>query len=104
MITERKRIAAKYRSEGEGQKLEIEGRKEKEEKQIISEAFKRAEEIRGKADAEAIRIYAQAYSQDPDFYSFRETLNSYETTLSAGSSLILSTDGEYLRYLKELKP
>jgi len=104
MITERKRIAAKYRSEGEGQKLEIEGRKEKEEKQILSEAYKAAEEIKGKADAEAIRIYAQAYSQDPDFYSFRQTLESYEKTLVSGSTLILSTDGEYLKYLKELQP
>ena len=101
MITERKRIAAKYRSEGEGQKLEIEGRKEKEEKQILSEAYKEAEEIKGKADAEAIKIYALAYSQDPDFYSFRETLNSYEANLGSGSTLILSTDGEYLKYLKK---
>jgi membrane protease subunit HflC len=104
MITERKRIAAEYRSEGEGQKLEIEGRKEKEEKQILSEAYKKAEDIKGKADAEAIRIYAQAYAQDPDFYSFRQTLDSYEKTLVSGSTLILSTDGEYLKYLKELQP
>lgn len=101
MITERKRMAAKYRSEGEGQKLEIEGRKEKEEKQILSEAYKEAEEIKGKADAEAIKIYAQAYAQDPDFYSFRETLDSYEKNLGSGSIFILSTDGEYLKYLKQ---
>lgn len=102
MITERKRIAAKYRSEGEGQKLEIEGRKEKEEKQIISEAYKKAQEIMGKADAEAIKTYADAYSKDPEFYSFLETLNSYEESLATGSVLILSTDGEYLKYLKTL--
>jgi len=100
MITERKRIASKYRSEGEGQKLEIEGRKEKEEKQIISEAYKKAQEIMGKADAEAIRTYAEAYSKDPEFYSFLETLTSYEENLTTGSVLILSTDGEYLKYLK----
>ena len=64
MITERQRIAAKYLSEGEGQKLEIEGRKEREEKQIISEAYKKAQEIMGKADAEAIRTYAEAYAKD----------------------------------------
>jgi membrane protease subunit HflC len=102
MITERQRIAAKYRSEGEGQKLEIEGRKEREEKEIISAAYKEAQEIMGKADAEAIRTYAAAYSKDPEFYSFLETLNSYETTLASGSVLILSTDGEYLKYLKAL--
>jgi len=102
MITERQRIAAKYRSEGEGEKLKIEGRKEKEEKQILSEAYKEAEEIRGKADAEAIKIYSEAYSKDPQFYSFMETLKSYEETLGSGSVLVLSTDGEYLRYLKTL--
>ena len=100
MITERKRIAAKYRSEGEGQKLEIEGRKEKEEKQITSEAYKQAQEIMGKADAEAIKTYAEAYAKDPDFYSFLETLTSYEENLGSGSMLVLSTDGEYLKYLK----
>jgi membrane protease subunit HflC len=102
MITERQRIASKYRSEGEGQKLEIEGRKEREEKQILSEAYRQAQEIMGKADAEAIRTYAEAYSKDPEFYSFLETLTSYEENLAAGSVLILSTDGEYLKYLKTL--
>ncbi len=102
MITERQRIAAKYRSEGEGQKLEIEGRKEKEEKQILSEAYKKAQEIMGKADAEAIKIYSEAYSKDPQFYSFLETLKSYEENLGSGSVLVLSTDGEYLKYLKTL--
>lgn len=102
MITERQRIAAKYRSEGEGQKLEIEGRKEFEEKEIISKAYRDAQEIMGKADAEAIRTYAEAYAKDPEFYSFLETLNSYEETLAEGSVLILSTDGDYLKYLKTL--
>ncbi len=102
MITERQRIASKYRSEGEGQKLEIDGRKEREEKQIISEAYRKAQEIMGKADAEAIRTYAEAYAKDPEFYSFLETLTSYEENLATGSVLILSTDGEYLKYLKAL--
>ena len=102
MITERQRIASKYRSEGEGQKLEIEGRKEKEEKQIMSQAYKEAQEIMGKADAEAIRTYAEAYAKDPEFYSFLETLTSYEENLATGTVLILSTDGDYLKYLKTL--
>ncbi len=102
MITERQRIASKYRSEGEGLKLKIEGDKEKEEKQIISEAYKAAQEIMGKADAEALRTYAEAYGKDPEFYSFLETLTSYEENLATGSTLILSTDGDYLKYLKDL--
>ncbi len=100
MIAERQRIAAKFRSEGEGEAMEIEGSKEKDEKEITSEAYKQAEEIRGKADAEAIKIYAAAYSNDPEFYSFLETLKSYETTLGKGSVIILSTDSDYLKYLK----
>lgn len=100
MIVERQRIAAKYRSQGEGEAMEIEGRKEKEEKQILSEAYKEAEVIRGKADAEAIKIYAEAYAKDPEFYSFLETLKSYEANLGKGTVVILSTDSDYLQYLK----
>ena len=100
MIVERQQISAKYRSEGEGKKLEIEGQKEKREKEILSGAYKTAEEIRGKADAEAIKIYAKAYSEDPEFYSFLETLKSYEANLGKGSVLIMSSGSDYLKYLK----
>ena len=100
MIVERKRIAAKYRSEGEGKMMEISGEKEKEEKQILSEAYKQAQEVMGKADAEAIKIYAQAYSNDPELYSFLKTLESYEKNLGKSSILILSTSSDYLKYLK----
>ncbi len=100
MIAERRQIAAKYRSEGEGEAMEIEGSKERKEKEIISEAYKEAEEIMGKADAEAIKIYAQAYANDPEFYSFLETLKSYEANLGKGTVVILATDSDYLQYLK----
>ncbi len=104
MIVERKRIAAKYRSEGEGEMMEIQGKKEKEEKQILSEAYRQAQEIMGKADAEAINIYAEAYSKDPEFYSFLKTLESYEKNLQKSSTVILSTDSDYLKYLKTPMP
>ena len=100
MIVERQRIAAKFRSEGEGEAMEIEGRKDKDEKQIISEAYKQAEEIMGKADTKAIEIYANAYAKDPEFYSFMETLKSYEANLGEGTVVILATDSDYLQYLK----
>ncbi len=100
MIVERKRIAAKYRSEGEGEMMEIRGKKEKEEKVILSKAYKEAQEIKGKADAEAIKIYAEAYSRDPDFYSFLKTLETYEKTLGEKSIIILSTESDYFKYLK----
>ncbi|MBN1457352.1 MAG: protease modulator HflC [Sedimentisphaerales bacterium] len=104
MKVERKRIAAKYRSEGEGEMMDIMGKKEKEEKQILSEAYKESQEIKGKADAEAIRIYAEAYSKDPEFYSFLKTLESYEENLGKSSTLILSTDSDYLKYLESPMP
>lgn len=104
MIVERKRIAAKYRSEGEGEMMDILGKKEKEEKQILSEAYRQSQEIKGKADAEAIKIYAEAYSKDPEFYSFLKTLESYEKNLQKSTTVILSTDSEYLKYLKTPTP
>jgi membrane protease subunit HflC len=100
MIAERKKIAEKYRSEGAGEARKIEGDMEKELKQITSEAYKKSQEIKGKADAEATMIYAKAYGQDPDFYSFVQTLNIYKETLDKNSSLILSTDSDFLKYFK----
>ncbi len=100
MIAERLRIAEKYRSEGMGKKAEIEGEMEKELQKITSEAYRQAQEIKGKADAEAIAIYARAYEQDPDFYSFSKSLESYKQTLDEKTWLILSTDTDYLKYLK----
>lgn len=100
MIAERKRIAAKYRSEGEGKSAEIKGQKERELKRIQSEAYRKAQEIKGKADAEATRIYAQAYNLDPEFYQFMKTLETYRTTLEKETWLLLSTDSEFLKYLR----
>jgi len=102
MIAERKRAAERYRSEGHGKSAEIEGQVEKELKQITSEAYRQAQIIKGKADAEAINIYARAYSQDPDFYSFMKTLETYESTIDRNSTIILTTDSDYFRYLKGL--
>ena len=102
MIAERKQIAEKFRSEGEGEARKIEGNQEKELKQIRSEAYKTAQEIKGKADAEATWIYAKAYNRDPDFYSFIKTLDIYKETMDKESSLVLSTDSDFLRYFKSL--
>ncbi|MFH1355398.1 MAG: protease modulator HflC [Candidatus Omnitrophota bacterium] len=102
MITERKRAAEKYRSEGRGKSAEIEGQVGKELKQITSEAYRQSQILRGEADAEAINIYAQAYSEDPEFYSFMKTLETYQTTVDENSTIMLTTDSEYYKYLKEL--
>ncbi len=101
MISERKRIAERYRSEGKGESAEIRGRKEKELERITSEAYRKAQEIRGRADAEAARIYADAFSRDPAFYTFLQTLESYKETMGSETGLILTTDSEYYGLLRE---
>ncbi len=103
MIAERKRAAEKYRSEGQGKSAEISGQVGKELKQITSEAYRQAQGLVGKADAEAINIYAQAYSKDAEFYSFLKTLETYPKTIDEKSTIILTTDSDYYKYLKGLK-
>jgi membrane protease subunit HflC len=76
------------------------GQKEKELKLISSEAYRTAQGIRGKADAEAVTIYADSYSRDPEFYSFLKTLETYKNTVGGGTTVILTTDGDYYKYLK----
>jgi modulator of FtsH protease HflC len=100
MIAERKQIAEKFRSEGKGEAQKILGDKEKDLQQITSEAYRKAQEIKGKADAEATKIYAAAYGLDPEFYSFVQTLEVYKDSLDKDSSVVLSTDSEFLKYLK----
>jgi membrane protease subunit HflC len=100
MISERQRIATKYRSEGDGQSAEIRGQKEKELLKIQSEAYRTAQEIKGKADAQATSIYADAYNRDPEFYQFMKTLEVYRTIMDKETWLLLSTDSEFLKYLK----
>lgn len=102
MIAERKRAAEKYRSEGHGKSAEIEGQVAKELKLITSEAYRQAQLIVGKADAEAISIYGQAYTQNPEFYSFLKTLETYRQTIDENSTIILTTDSDYYKYLKAL--
>jgi membrane protease subunit HflC len=102
MISERKRKAAQFRSEGEGQKAAILGQMEKELKSIVSGAYRTAEEIRGKADAEATKIYGEAFGQDPEFYAFFKTLETYKEAPYKNSLIILGTDSDYYRFLKNI--
>lgn len=103
MIAERKHAAEKYRSEGHGKSAEIEGQVAKELKAITSEAYREAQILTGKADAEAINIYAAAYSQNPDFYSFMKILETYKDTIDEKSTVILTTDSDYYKYMKSME-
>jgi len=103
MRSERMRIASKYESEGRREEAQILGQMKKELEGIESEGYKVAVETRGLADAEAIRIYADAYKKSPEFYTFTKTLESYEKTINKKARLILSTDSDYFQYLKSSK-
>jgi membrane protease subunit HflC len=101
MISERKRVAAQFRSEGAGRSAEILGEMEKDLSQIRSSAYRKVQEVRGNADAEATRVYGVAYNADPEFYAFSRTLESYKEEQNKNSVMILSTDSDYYRYLKK---
>ena len=103
MKSERQRIAERFRSEGAGEAARINGERERELANITSAAYKEAEGIKGRGDARAADIYAKAYNGDPDFYRFLKTMETFENTIDPETTLLLSTDGDLLRYLKKAK-
>ena len=98
MIKERNQVAEAYRSVGEGRKADTMGKLEKDKLSIESEAYRKSEEIKGNADAEATRIYAEAYALDPEFYTFWKSLESYKTTMPKFDATY-STGMDYFKYL-----
>ncbi len=105
MKSERYRIADKFKSEGQGEASRINGEKDRELKTIVSEAYKTAEEIKGKADAEAAAIYSAAYdksAQSRQLYGFLKSMETYEKTFDGQTHIILSTDSEFYKYLKDM--
>ncbi len=104
MISERLRIAERSRSEGRGKSAEIEGQMLKDMKKITSEAYQKAQETKGKADAAATKIYAKAYNRDPEFYSFINTLEMYRNSMDENSWLLLTTKSDFYKYLKDYSP
>jgi membrane protease subunit HflC len=107
MISERSRIASKFRSEGDGEAAKILGQRQRELKTITSQAYLEEQQIKGKADAEAVEIYAEAFNQSAEargFYEFLKTMETLETTLSEEDTLIFSTDSDVFRYLKRSAP
>jgi membrane protease subunit HflC len=100
MIAERKRIAERSRSEGQGRAAEIRGQKERDVLAATSVGYKSAQELKGKADAKATAIYARAYGRDPGFYEFSRSMDTLKEALDAEATVILSTDSELLQYLK----
>ena len=107
MISEREQIAERFRSEGAGEAAKIDGRREKDLLEIKSQAYREVEEIQGKADATASKIYADAYNTSPaaaEFYGFVKTLDMYREALSNDTTVILTTDSDLFRLLKSATP
>ena len=107
MISERTQIAAGFRSKGEGLAAGITGKRDRELREIESTAYRKVQEIQGTADAEATRIYAEAYNKTPqaaEFYGFVKTMETYKKILLGDTSIVLSTDSELFRLLKSARP
>ena len=100
MISERQRIAQMYRSQGKQEGDKIIGSIDFEKSKILSEAYKKAETIKGEGEAEAARVYAEAYGADPDFYGFMKSLDLYRQTLAENSTLVLGAGSDLFRYLQ----
>ena len=103
MISERQRIAEKIRSIGKGEEAKIRGKLNLDLKEIESDAYRRSEEIRGKAEAESIAIYAGSLSKNPEYYRFQRTLEAYRNSMIGKSDMVISTDSDFLNLLKKQK-
>lgn len=107
MISERRQIAERFRSEGNGEAARIVGNRERDLNKVQSEAYRSVEGIRGEADAKATEIYARAYNQSPEavqFYEFTRTMDTYKAIIATNTTLVLSTDSELFKFLKSMAP
>ncbi len=107
MISERRQIAERFLSEGNGEAARIRGNRVRDLNRTQSEAYRRVEEIRGAADAKATEIYARAYNQSPEaveFYEFTRTMQSYKSIIAENTTLVLSTDSDLFKFLKGMTP
>ena len=101
MRAERERIAKQYRAEGQEESAKIIAETEKEKTVILAEAYKTAQILKGEGDAEALKIYAESFNQDPEFYKFYRTLEAYKNTFKDKTTLLLSSESEFLKYLNK---
>jgi len=99
MKAERERIAKQYRAEGQEESAKIIAETEREKTVILAEAYKTAQTLKGEGEAESVRIYAESFNQDPEFYKFYRTLEAYRLTFIDKTTVLLSTDSDFLKYL-----
>ena len=101
MRTEREREAKRYRSEGQEEALKIRAESEKQKTIMLAEAYEQEQAIRGEGDATAMRVYAEAFRHDPDFFTFTRTLEAYRKSLNGKTTLLLPPQMDFLKYLRE---
>ena len=101
MKAERERIAKQYRAEGQEESAKIIAETEREKTVILAEAYKTAQTLKGEGEAESVRIYAESFNQDPEFYKFYRTLEAYKLTFKEKTTVLLSTDSDFLKYLSK---
>ena len=101
MQAERNRIATQYRAEGEEAAMKIEATTELETRKLLAEAARQAEVARGRGEAEALRIYGEAYAEDPELFTFLRTLEAYEKLVDEDTTLVLRSDSELWRLLEK---
>lgn len=103
MRAERERQAKKYRSEGQEESLKIKAAADKDRTILLAEAYEKAETIKGEGDAEALKIYANAFGRDIEFFSFLKTLEATERSMGKDTTMVLSPKSEFLQYLDRSK-
>ena len=103
MRTERERIAKEYRSEGNEESTKIRATTDKEKTILIAEAYKQEQTVRGKGDAKAIKIYADALQKDPKFYAFIRSMEAYKTSLKNDTTILMTEDSDFLKFLNKPK-
>jgi membrane protease subunit HflC len=99
MKAERERQAKQYRSEGEEESKKITAKADMERTIILAEAYKQSEQMKGEGDARAVKIYADAYQKDLEFYEFHRSLEAYKKSLKEGTKLILNADSEFFKFI-----
>lgn len=105
MATERQTVAKEFRSRGEEQAKQIRANADRQREEILAEAYRKSEEIRGEGDATSARIYADAFNQDPEFYSFNRRMTAYLNSIGNNQDIILlSPDSDFFRYFKDSQP
>ena len=101
MRTERERIAKEYRSEGNEESTKIRATTDKEKTILIAEAYKQEQTVRGKGDAKAIKVYADALQKDPKFYAFIRSMEAYKTSLKNDTTILMTEDSDFLKFLNK---